>query len=148
MPQHPRELASHGCIGYLRDGRPAPFEFVGREGTYAIDIQGQVHANDADVLRQLACAGQGIAALFEFVARDALRAGTLLPVLTQHPSTVWPIHALYPPNRHMLAKVRVFLDFLTALFRDPGRTHRAATARPKSPKPKGRPKRLRAASRT
>jgi DNA-binding transcriptional LysR family regulator len=141
IPEHPRELVSHSCIGYLREGRVMPFEFLGPEGTYATDILGPCNANDADVLLQLARAGQGVVALFDFLCREAVTAGTLVRVLTQHPSTTWPIHALYPPNRHLLAKVRVFLDFLVQVFREHESTHLPATSRPRATKKKGRTKR-------
>jgi len=141
VPTHPRELSAHACVGYLREGRPSPFEFVGAEGTYAVDIQGTCHANDADVLLQLAQAGSGIVALFDFLARDALRTGSLVQVLSAHLSTAWPIHAHYPQSRHLLAKVRVFLDFLVTLFRAPGTKRAEASTRPRAPTSKGRPKR-------
>ncbi len=32
------------------------------------------------------------------------------------PTVSWPIHALYPKNRHLLPKVRVFVDFLAEVF--------------------------------
>lgn len=137
-PEHPSQLASHSCIGYLREGRPMPFEFLGPEGTYATDIQGSSNANDADVLLQLARAGHGVVALFDFFCRDAVAAGTLVRVLTKHPSTTWPIHALYPRNRHLSAKVRVFLDFLVQAFREPNKPSLPATSRPRAAKKKGR----------
>lgn len=120
-PKAPQDLARHRCLGYLRDGRPNAFQFAGAEGSYSFDIDGPCHVNDAEVLRQLAIAGKGIAGLFDFLTRDALKTGALVTVLDAHPSTPWPIHALYPKNRHLLAKVRVFLDFLTELFRPPRR---------------------------
>jgi DNA-binding transcriptional LysR family regulator len=49
-------------------------------------------------------------------AREHLERGTLAAVLPDCPSTLWPIHALYPKNRHLLPKVSVFLDFLSDLF--------------------------------
>lgn len=66
--------------------------------------------------RALALAGKGIIALFEFLATDELARGTLVRVLPHRPGTSWPIHALYPKNRHLLPKVGVFLDFLRDLF--------------------------------
>ena len=121
VPKVPRDLARHDCLGYLRDGRPAPFNFVVSGATHATEIDGGCHANDADVLRRLAIAGKGIAALFDFLVRDALASGALVPVLPDHPSTTWPIHALYPKNRHLLPKVSAFLGFLDELFAAPRR---------------------------
>lgn len=122
-PRRPADLARHACLGYLSDGRPRAFRFVSEGGTHAVDIAGPCHVNDGDVLRQLALAGRGIVALFDFIVAGDLVSGALVPVLAEHPSTTWPIHALYPKNRHLVPKVAVFLDFLVALY-DPSRRRR------------------------
>jgi DNA-binding transcriptional LysR family regulator len=116
MPKRPADLAKHDCLGYLREWQPAPFEFVDDRATYAIPITGRFHASDATVLRELALAGEGIAALFDFLVTDALASGELVPVLADYPSTTWPIHALYPKNRHLVPKVGAFLDFVGEIF--------------------------------
>ncbi len=118
-PESFADLATHSCVGYVRDGRPLPFVCRAGEGIQATDVSGRCHVNDASVIQELAVAGKGIAALFDFMVRDALASGALVAVLDSYPTTTWPIHALYPRNRHLLPKVAVFLDFLTRLF---GRT--------------------------
>jgi LysR family transcriptional regulator for bpeEF and oprC len=112
VPSTPGELAQHDCLGYLRDFRVTPFVFAAGENVREVEIAGPCHTNDSEVLRKLAQAGQGIAAVFDFVVRDLLHSGELVTVLDDHPSSSWPIHALYLPNRHLLPKVRVFIDFL------------------------------------
>ena len=116
-PMRPRDLVHHDCVGYLREGQPEPFQFVGVDGTFAADVSGPCHANDAGVLLELALAGRGVVALFDFVAESALARGALVAVLDDYPSTKWPIHALYARNRHLLPKVSVFLAYLSELFR-------------------------------
>ncbi len=115
-PKAPADLVRHRCLGYLREGRPTPFEFAVESGTIATPVDGPFHANDAELLRELALAGKGIVALFDFVVRDAVDAGALVPILGERKWPSWPIHALYPKNRHLLPKVAVLLDFLTKLF--------------------------------
>lgn len=117
VPRRPSDLARHACLGYLRDWRPAALNFVDGEHVNAIEIAGPFNANDAEVLLELAIAGHGVVAIFDFVAKEALARGELVTVLDEYPSRTWPIHALYPKNRHLLPKVSVFLDFLTELFR-------------------------------
>lgn len=120
-PATPADLARHDCVGYLRDGRPSGFRFLTGDGDAVLEvpISGPFHANDVDVLRHLAIAGSGIIAMFDFLAKDALAEGTLVTVLDEFPTTTWPIHALYPKNRHLLPKVRVFVDFLAEIFAPP-----------------------------
>jgi LysR family transcriptional regulator for bpeEF and oprC len=119
-PRIPADLRQHRCLGYLREGRPSAYRF---ETADAVEIAGPCHANDADVLRQMGLAGKGVVALFDFIVADDLARGALVPVLTEHRSEAWPVHALYPKNRHLVPKVGVFLDFL-------GTLHRRAVRRP------------------
>ncbi|MGK3982536.1 LysR family transcriptional regulator [Sorangium sp. So ce136] len=130
-PARPADLARHDCVGYLRDGRPAAFQFPTADGDAVLEvpISGPFHANDADVLKRLAIAGSGIVAMFDFLVKDALAEGTLVTVLEEFPTMSWPIHALYPKNRHLLPKVRVFVDFLAELFAPSGAMRRGERRR-------------------
>ncbi len=142
VPRTPQDLASHACLGYLREGRPTEFRFATEGGAYSIEIGGMVHANDADVLRQLAIAGRGIIAIFDFLVTDALASGALVEVLADHPSSSSPIHALYPRNRHLLPKVAAFLEFLGEICDWDRPAERAAIpARPASKPRKRGPRR-------
>jgi LysR family transcriptional regulator for bpeEF and oprC len=115
-PNHPRDLAEHDVVGYLRDGRPAPWLFSDTSGVYEVPIRGNFHANDITALRMSTLGGRGMTAAFDFIVAEDLRAGRLVRVLEHAPSTTWPIHALYAPNRHLLPKVRVFLEFAAKVF--------------------------------
>ncbi|WP_437767949.1 LysR family transcriptional regulator [Sorangium sp. So ce281] len=130
-PATPADLARHDCVGYLRDGRPTGFRFLTGDGDAVLEvpISGPFHANDVDVLRHLAIAGSGVIAMFDFLAKDALAEGTLVTVLDEFPTTTWPIHALYPKNRHLLPKVRVFVDFLAGIFAPPSPQRRGERRR-------------------
>lgn len=143
-PKTPRDLEHHRCLGYLREGRPTPFRFTSGEGVLDVDIAGPCHASDADVIHQLALAGKGIAALFDFIVADDLASGRLVTVLDDYPTTTWPIHALYPKNRHLLPKVRVFLDYLGELC---GAGGVPAARRPSPPSPSRARRRKRRRSR-
>lgn len=115
-PKQPADLARFPCLGFLADGRSRPFAFEAADGTTStVEVSGQCNATDSDVLVQLALAGRGIAMMFDFLAAPHVAKRRLVPVLGPHPSTTWPIHALYPNNRHLLPKVRVFLDFVGTL---------------------------------
>lgn len=118
-PKTPRDLEKHVCVGYLSEGRPRSFLFTTGEGVTAIDVHGPCNANDVDLIQAMALAGKGIVALFDFLAQEPLEQGTLVEVLADHPTTIWPIHALYPKNRHLLPKVSAFLDFVSDVLRPP-----------------------------
>jgi DNA-binding transcriptional LysR family regulator len=116
-PRTLRDLARHERLGYLRDGHPSAWRLVGDDGLETVEVDGGFHANDVDALLAAALAGRGLVALFDFLAAPHLRARRLVRVLPDHRGEARPIHALYPRNRHLLPKVRVFVDFLATLLR-------------------------------
>jgi len=122
-PATPADLANHRCIGFMRDGRPDPWRFGGATASTVVDVRGNIHTNDVDVMLTSALAGNGIVAMFDFLVADALAQGTLLDLLPKSETIIRPIHALYPKNRHLVPKVKAFLDFLAGeVF--PGRARR------------------------
>jgi len=69
--------------------------------------------------RFAACAardGLGITLLPTFIIGGDLASGALTIVLPDHRPTDIGIYAVYPPNRHLAAKVRTFIDILTKHF--------------------------------
>ena len=68
------------------------------------------------MLRTTAIAGGGIILLPTFIIGDDLRAGKLVRLLPDYRPPEQGLHALYPPGRHLSAKVRSFADFLVARF--------------------------------
>ena len=79
-------------------------------------MSGRYLANNADVLRTTALAGGGIILLPTFIVGEDLRAGRLVRLLPDYPPPEQGLYALYPPGRHLSAKVRSFVDFLIARF--------------------------------
>jgi DNA-binding transcriptional LysR family regulator len=60
--------------------------------------------------------GRGVALLPTFVAGADLQEGGLRSVLPDYkPPELW-LYAIYPPTRHLLIKIRVFIDFLLERF--------------------------------
>ena len=119
------ELARHRCLGFLDGGRPRPFTFVDDHGTRSVEVNGPCHVNDGAVLGLLAAQGHGIITLFDFMANEWIERGELVPILEDVGETSWPIHALYPRNRHLVPKVGVVLDHLAESFGAPPRRRRS-----------------------
>jgi DNA-binding transcriptional LysR family regulator len=66
------------------------------------------------IARTLLIGGAGIGLLPEFHARDAVADGALVRLLPGHEGERVEVHALYPRQRSLSAKVRAFVDALTA----------------------------------
>jgi DNA-binding transcriptional LysR family regulator len=75
-----------------------------------------VHANNGRFLEALAVAGLGIAYEPDFIVGPDVRAGRLVPLLSEFAPPPAGIHVVYPSRRHLSAKVRAFTDFLVARF--------------------------------
>jgi len=117
-PLHPEDLSHHACLHFapLRWGRVWVMRREGRE--VHAPITPRLEVNDGESLRRAALEGAGITLLPTFIVGDDLRAGGLVQVLRDWAVAEIPVHAVYPANRHIAAKVRAFVDFVAARFRD------------------------------
>ncbi|CAN5530405.1 LysR family transcriptional regulator [soil metagenome] len=115
-PTTPAELRTHALLtyGFLLTGNQ--WKLNGKDGDHWIQPRWTLCANNAEVLRDAAIAGRGVALLPTFIAGDALRAGTLQAFLANYKAPPLSLYAVYPPTRHLAVKVRLFIDFLVARF--------------------------------
>ena len=82
-------------------------------GWRAIDhVAGNLQANSDNALRLAAVHGQGLALAPSFLLIDEIKAGRLVPILTEFLQTEHAINAIYPHRHHLSAKVRSFIDLL------------------------------------
>lgn len=140
-PRAPEELAQHTCITIMLPGR-TQWAFDTPSGRRVIKIESMVNANNNDCVLQLALMGMGIAHLNDFVVGKDLRAGRLVPLLTEfHCADKVPMHALYAHDRHRLPRVAAMLDFLVESFAYPP-WRRATPSSARAARP-GRPARAR-----
>jgi DNA-binding transcriptional LysR family regulator len=116
-PKTPDDLANHNCLEYTYFESRGEWRLLDPAGSeIAVPVSGRYLANNADVLRSTALAGGGIILAPTFLLGEDLRAGRLVRLLPEYPPPEQALHALYPPGRHLSAKVRSFVDFLVARF--------------------------------
>ncbi|MBB3589783.1 DNA-binding transcriptional LysR family regulator [Rhizobium sp. BK529] len=121
LPQRPEELETeHYSVNYFRaqNNRTVPFEF--RKGNEIIEVNPRyiVSVNDSRTYMTATLAGLGIAQIPIFMAREPLARGELVETLTEWRRESLPLYVVYPPNRHLSNKVRVFVDWLVKLLAD------------------------------
>jgi DNA-binding transcriptional LysR family regulator len=121
VPEHPTDLRNHDCLtyGYLSTGNQ--WKLTGKDGDHWVNPRWTLCANNAEVLRDAAVAGRGIALLPVFIAAAALRDGNLQPILADYHAPPLSLYAIYPPTRHLAVKVRLFIDYLVETFSKPER---------------------------
>jgi DNA-binding transcriptional LysR family regulator len=116
VPDHPADLRNHVCLtyGFLSTGNQ--WKLTGNDGDHWIQPPWTLCVNNAEVLRDAAITGCGIAVLPVFIAEIALRDGQLRTCLDDYHPPQLKLYAIYPPTRHLATKVRLFIDFLVERF--------------------------------
>jgi DNA-binding transcriptional LysR family regulator len=116
LPSHPNDLRDHALLtyGFLLTGNQ--WKLTGKDGDHWVQPAWTLCANNAEVLRDAAVKGRGIALLPTFIAGAALRDGSLVRLLDDYKAPPLSLYAVYPPTRHLAVKVRLFIDFLVARF--------------------------------
>jgi DNA-binding transcriptional LysR family regulator len=118
-PRHPAELArTHFMIGYFSSASGRPFALALRRDDEAEEINGRyiVAVNDSNAYVAAGLAGLGIMTAPRFMVEEHLASGALRPVLRDWSSDPVPLHVVYPPNRHLSTKLRIFVDWAAELF--------------------------------
>ncbi len=77
-----------------------------------LPMQGQLRANNGEVVRDAAIAGQGIAVLPTFIIGAALASGALVQVLEDFALPSAAVYAVYPQHRQSARIVQLFSDYL------------------------------------
>ena len=116
-PCTPDDLQRHNCLWVANVPALRRWPFDTDDGVRIVNIDGNVVANSAETVLQLALAGVGMARLTDDIAGEAIGCGTLVPVLEAwHHAEPVPLYAAYPSNRHVSPKVRAMVDFLVEEF--------------------------------
>jgi len=117
VPHTPDDLKNHNCIILSIATSFNRWEFKGPEGPRRIEVRGNFETNNAVALHNAALSGIGLIRAGNFTLAEDIRAGRLVPVLADYePTTETNVYAVYPHNRHLSPKVRVFIDMLADAF--------------------------------
>lgn len=117
---HPEALQAHACLQYDY-GSPAHYWRFEQQGTaLQVPVSGRLRSNNADILRQAALDGQGIALLSDWLVRDDVDNGKLQRLLPDYEVAPGPhegtIHLLYLPNHRGSRRIAAFSEFLQELL--------------------------------
>ena len=132
VPSTPADLARHNCLVYTHDEQGSEWRFHAAGRDIVVPVRGNLTLNDDEAIWQAALGGLGVALLPTFIVGKDLQAGRLRAVLARYVPSQRDLYAVYLPNRHVTAKVRVFIDFLLERFASPpywDRDWTAGTAR-------------------
>ena len=116
-PRTPDDLQQHNCLWITSLPALRRWPFDTDDGIRVVHVGGNVAANNAETILQLALAGVGVTRLSDVVVAEAIRRGTLVQILTDwHHVEPVPLFATYPSGRNLSPKVRAMVDFLVEEF--------------------------------
>jgi DNA-binding transcriptional LysR family regulator len=112
---HPPSPESFLLYHYLTTGSTWHFrDASGQEDTVRVD--GRLRADNGDALVEAALRGVGILYVPDFLVAEHIHSGRLVRIMPDWCHTAIAAWAIYPHTRHLSAKVRLFIDFLSARF--------------------------------
>lgn len=115
-PLKPRDILGHRLVGFS----PLAWRDRWQLGKETIQVSPRLLSNNGESLRAAALAGLGLVPAPEWLVADAVVAGQLTRVLEMHEAPPGGIYAVYPSNRMLAPKIRVFVDHLVRDLRARG----------------------------
>jgi DNA-binding transcriptional LysR family regulator len=118
VPDTVDALDGHRMVGFHSSATGAllPLEFLVDGVLRKLTLPVTVTVNGADNFIAMARLGLGLVQVPRYRIAAELAAGTLVSVLPQCPPTPTPVSLLYPRNRQLSPRVRVFIDWVVGVF--------------------------------
>ncbi|NUU34603.1 LysR substrate-binding domain-containing protein [Pseudomonas sp. C2B4] len=117
-PKSLDDLKNHRAVNYVSrtTARQFPFEFMVDGQLREVAIEGAVSVFGAEIYAASAIAGLGLIQCPHYRMETQIAQGLIKEVLADTPPPPMPVSVLYPQNRHMSPRVRVFVDWLGEVF--------------------------------
>ncbi len=118
QPASVDDLDGHLMVGFHSSGSGAllPLEFTVNGTLREMTLRATVSVNGAESLVAAARLGLGLIQVPRYHIEQDLKRGTLVAVLADCPPSPTPVSLLYPRNRQLSPRVRVFIDWMTRAF--------------------------------
>ena len=119
VPQHPTDIEKRHLVVSFFSGstrRIYPHQFQRGEEHFEIAGPYRVSVNDSNAHLTAVLGGFGLSQVISYIAEPYLASGELVQILPEWTRPILPVHVVYPPNRHLSAKVRAFVDWTADLF--------------------------------
>ena len=111
-PKKPEDLADHAWITFTPLPAPLTWQFSKGKQTRQVKMHSRFRANTTAVTKQLLLAGAGLSVLADSIAAPELATGQLVRVMPAWSLPRGGIYAVFPPGKHVPARVRGFVEFL------------------------------------
>jgi DNA-binding transcriptional LysR family regulator len=121
VPQTLEDLARHNCLAFnLQGGQQRGWYFQKGGKPVTVKVTGNLDCNDGELLHSWGSEGLGLAWRSTWEIQPQLASGELITVLDEFALPDYDIMAVYPQQRHLPVRVRLFIDMLKDLYARPG----------------------------
>jgi DNA-binding transcriptional LysR family regulator len=119
-PAHPQDLENthHRVVGFTwgRAGNLYPLVMHRAEETMRVQVRYALAVDDGNAYLAAGVAGLGVMWLPHYMSRAHVARGELVALFEDWRLEPMPLYIAYPPNRHVSAKLRVFIDWIVELM--------------------------------
>ncbi|MBL0841964.1 LysR family transcriptional regulator [Pseudomonas mediterranea] len=117
-PKNLDDLSRHRAVNYVSrtTAKQYPFEFMVEGELKEVAIEGALSVFGAEIYAASAIAGLGLIQCPHYRMETQIQQGLVQEILIDTPPPPMPISVLYPHNRHLSPRVRVFVDWVTEVF--------------------------------
>ncbi|MEM8935333.1 MAG: LysR family transcriptional regulator [Pseudomonadota bacterium] len=124
----PEFLSAHGTPSTIDDLKSLPALYYGAADatqtwrlvldgkTHTVKIKSVMSSNNGEVLRDAALRGLGVTELPTFIVGADLQSGRLVSLLPGYEPAPLEICLLYPPNRRLSSRIKLFVEFFHERF--------------------------------
>lgn len=130
LPDSIEALEGHRMVGFRSSATGAllPLEFVKNGTARNVTLPTLVSVTGAETYSAAARLGLGLIQAPRYHLEADLQHGTLIEVLPSYPPSPSPVSLMYPRNRQLSPRVRVFIDWLVEVFAAADPLHRHGEA--------------------
>ena len=119
-PAHPSELEDthHRVVGFLWSRTGKAFPYAMHRGGERIEVHGRhvFSVDDGNAYLAAGLAGLGVLWLPDYMSQAHRLRGELVPLFEAWRLDPMPLYVAFAPNRHVSAKLRVFIDWVAELM--------------------------------
>ncbi len=133
-PSAPEDLINHTCIAYRRphNGRVREWRFKNGSNIRHVPVNSRMIFNRIELLIEAAKTGYGLIQVPECYVQPCIERGELVEALGDQKAGGYEISVVYRQQQRDVPKLRLFINFLQAIFNPPP-WNRARTGKPPAP---------------
>jgi len=115
-PANPAALVTHNCLLQMASVDPELWKFRIDGSLTSLRVKGSFRANSPRAIAHMAAGGLGIAKCPLYVVEPLLQSGALELLFEEQEASAFGLWAIYPPSRHLTARIRALIDHLSLTF--------------------------------